>query len=971
MTERTYLDFDVRIEPGSAGGYRARVLNSPVGETRPVPVTIPFSELELENFLLRIGRPRRHLVRGEDAPEAIAVRLFGGRLFDAVFYDQVGNALRASRDLAESRDAGLRVRLRLTDSPELADLPWEYLYDKDARRFLALSEWTPLVRYLDLPGRIRLLAVHPPLRVLVLVASPTDFPALDVDAEWTRLQESLEVLQHAGRVSLERTPNGTMAELQRQLRRGEHHVFHYIGHGRYDPELGDGVLAMEGPTGRAQPISGSDLGALLHDHRTLRLALLNSCEGARGGRTDPYSGTAQSLVYQGIPAVVAMQFEITDRAAIVFTRGFYEAVADGYPLDAAMAEARKAIRLQPNQVEWGTPVLYLRAPDGRIFDVASRPGTTGGGPAAGTVDPAPGGVAPEDATAGGPDSPQSSGTARGVVGAGAQREAPTATDAPAREGGAPLASGRPNGGDDGGATAPGRAPEKRRRSGHQNGATAGGPVPPTTKEPGRARKAAAPRARAKAKPSGQARPTATTPAAARTSTPGGPAAETPAAPAAVPAAPAAVPPAPPAVPAAPAAVPPAPAAVSLVRIRMPVRAAAPPEPPPPSTAPASPPPRAETAAPVQAPAPRPSRGHWQVVIAAVIVLVSLAGVSLFLLLDRSVTGTQDRTGAAASASAPPGPAEPTSPGPPSVSPSVPIPSIGPVIPVGGTPGYAVAAPSGRQLYVANREAGVVTVVDTERQQVTREIPVPMGSPQFLAFSPNGRAVYVSLYDEGSGDGAVSVLDTRTLTMAPPIPMDGEPWAPAVTPDGARVYVPDVGSNTVAVIDTATYRLLTRIPVPPVPHAVAFTPDGTKGYVADHSSGVVSVVETSTDTVLRAVRVSAGPHSVAANPDRPLVASADFDADVVTMIDTNTDAVVATVPVGDGPQDVTWSADGRFAYVANVRSGTVTVISADSSGVTATLPTGVQPTSVAVLPDGSRGYVTNLGDDTLRVLYLDG
>ncbi len=59
MTERTYLDFDVLIEPASATSYRARVLNSPVGETRPVPVTIPFSDLELENFLLRIGRPRR------------------------------------------------------------------------------------------------------------------------------------------------------------------------------------------------------------------------------------------------------------------------------------------------------------------------------------------------------------------------------------------------------------------------------------------------------------------------------------------------------------------------------------------------------------------------------------------------------------------------------------------------------------------------------------------------------------------------------------------------------------------------------------------------------------------------------------------------------------------------------------------------------------------------------------------------
>ncbi|WP_448618700.1 CHAT domain-containing protein [Geodermatophilus sp. URMC 65] len=397
MTERTYLDFDVLVEPASATSYHARVLHSPVGETRPVPVTIPFSDLELENFLLRIGRPRRYLVRSEDEPEAIAVRDFGARLFDAVFHDQVHSALAASLDHAEGRDAGLRVRLRLTDSPQLADLPWEYLYDTDARRFLALSEWTPLVRYLDLPGRIRPLSVHPPLRILVVVASPTDLPPLDVDAEWTRLQEALRDLQHDGRVRLERSPNGTMTELQRQLRRGEHHVFHYIGHGRYSSEFGDGQLAMEGRTGRAQPISGSDLGALLHDHRTLRLALLNSCEGARGGRTDPYSGTAQSLIYQGIPAVVAMQFEITDRAAIVFTRGFYEAVADGYPLDAAMAEARKAIRLQPNQVEWGTPVLYLRAPDGRIFDVAPSSQTAAGAPPTGTDDLVPPRVAPDTA----------------------------------------------------------------------------------------------------------------------------------------------------------------------------------------------------------------------------------------------------------------------------------------------------------------------------------------------------------------------------------------------------------------------------------------------------------------------------------------------------------------------------------------------------------------------------------------------
>jgi YVTN family beta-propeller protein len=934
VTERTYLDFDVLVEPASATTYRARVLNSPVGETRPVSVTIPFSELELDNFLLRIGRPRRYLVRSENAPEATAVREFGGRLFDAVFHDQLLNALTASRDQAEGRDAGLRVRLRLTDSPELADLPWEYLYDRDARRFLALSEWTPLVRYLDLPGRIRPLPVQPPLQVLVLVASPTDFPPLDVDGEWARLQEALGDLQRTGRVRLERASSGTMAELQRQLRRGRHHVFHYIGHGRYDPELGDGQLAMEGPTGRAQPISGSDLGALLHDHRTLRLGLLNSCEGARGGRTDPYSGTAQSLVYQGIPAVVAMQFEITDRAAIVFTRGFYEAVADGYPLDAAMAEARKAIRLQPNQVEWGTPVLYLRAPDGRIFDVAPRSGDAGAepaGPVAAEVAPQ---AAPEPRPDGVPvprqDPAQPPGTAQPPAAAHKQLDAPATAATPGREvGGSTAGAQQHDPGDD--ATAPGRGPAEQRRPSGTDGVDGATTVSPESPRP---RKAAAPRARARARPATRDAATGGTPSAPRTSTRSRPADGAPAS-----------------------------ASAST--------------PPPSSTPPPAPP---SGRGPVPTPGPQPSPVYRWLVM-AVVLLVVLAGGAVFVAIDRQrLSGQDDAAGAIASDSSSPGPTEP-SPGPPSPSPSsspspsaapsVPFPSVGAAIPVGETPGYAVATPNGEQLYVANREARTITVVDTELEQVIGRIPVPVGPPQYVAFSSDGGTAYLSLYDQDSGDGAFGVLDTRTREITKTVPMDGAPWAPAVTPGGTRVYVPDVGSNTVAVIDTGTYEVRTRIPVPPMPHSIALTADGARGYVADHVSNVLAVIDTATDTVLREVRVDAGPHSVAVHPSRPLVANVNYDGDTVTMTDTTTDGVVASIPVGDGPQDVTWSADGHFAYVTNVDADTLSVIDAHDWEVTATIPIGDAPTSVAVLPDGSRGYVTNLNEGTLRVLDLDG
>jgi hypothetical protein len=80
------------------------------------------------------------------------------------------------------------------------------------------------------------------------------------------------------------------------------------------------------------------------------------------------------LVRNGIPAVLAMQYEITDQAAMALSRAFYDALADGLPVDTAVSEARKAINLEvENTLEWGTPVLYMRSPDGVLFDLTEKP----------------------------------------------------------------------------------------------------------------------------------------------------------------------------------------------------------------------------------------------------------------------------------------------------------------------------------------------------------------------------------------------------------------------------------------------------------------------------------------------------------------------------------------------------------------------------------------------------------------------
>lgn len=363
-----YDDFDLEII--SAGDKYRVHLNGPTGQAA-ADFVLPFTEVDVSNFLGRIGQVRRSM-RSNDAAEMYAAKDFGNKLFRAVFSGELIAQLRSSVEQSLNSDRGLRIRLRLTDVPELADLPWEFLYDSAQNHFLTTSTETPLVRFLDLPQRVAPLRATLPLRVLVVIASPKNLKRLDAEGEWERLQEALGDLLRAGHIVLERLPAATMDALRLRARGAPFHIFHFIGHGGFDNIAQDGVLQFEDQSGMSHPVRGELLGMQLHDHRSLRLAVLNACEGARSSRQDPFSGVAQSLLQQRVPAVIAMQFEISDAAAKVFAREFYCAIAEGSPVDAAVCESRKALFNEDFGQEWATPVLYMRSPEGQLFELQAR-----------------------------------------------------------------------------------------------------------------------------------------------------------------------------------------------------------------------------------------------------------------------------------------------------------------------------------------------------------------------------------------------------------------------------------------------------------------------------------------------------------------------------------------------------------------------------------------------------------------------
>jgi CHAT domain len=361
-----YDELSLRIDPGP-DGYQV-IAWAPDGARASGSFNRPISPEELQRFIGDLTRG----VRGYSSPELDSVKELGLALFHSLLDGDVGDVYQWARRTADSNHRGLRISLSMTKAPELLELPWELIYDPGRRSFLAQSIFSPVVRSLDNPIPRAPLPAEFPLRVLAVASSPRGFQQLDVALERAKLEKALCPIVRAGQVRLEWLETATFSELERRIGApDELHVVHYVGHGAFDERTRGGILLFEDESGAAREVTGDDLAACMSDERSLRLVVLNSCEGTRSSHVDPFSGVAQSLLGSGLPAVVGMQAEITDKAAVTFADRLYTALAQGYPIDAALSNARKAIFTSPRKVEFGTPVLFMNVPDGRIFELSS------------------------------------------------------------------------------------------------------------------------------------------------------------------------------------------------------------------------------------------------------------------------------------------------------------------------------------------------------------------------------------------------------------------------------------------------------------------------------------------------------------------------------------------------------------------------------------------------------------------------
>lgn len=316
-------------------------------------------------------------------------RDFGSRLFQTLFSGAILQGLRECVQQASAERTGVRLVLTLPRS--LADIPWELMYDASGGLgFLARSETTSLARHatgIPIPHQ-------PPaqekLRVLVIAASPKGLPPVRAGEEIASLKEALEqsgrklnswwkrwrMLRSLGRlgrswkgfgeIDIQVIENTTRPALQEYLAQARqtgkpYHVIHFIGHGVLNAQ--GHHLALEGPGGSPDLVPAEEF-AEMTAIPGVCLVVLNACQTAAG--LGLFDSLAHEFLKRRVPAVIGMQVQVLDQAALDFAQYFYQFWAAGEPLEAALTYARRLISASApgSAADWGIPVLFMGPVEG-------------------------------------------------------------------------------------------------------------------------------------------------------------------------------------------------------------------------------------------------------------------------------------------------------------------------------------------------------------------------------------------------------------------------------------------------------------------------------------------------------------------------------------------------------------------------------------------------------------------------------
>jgi len=305
---------------------------------------------------------------------------YGRALTESLFADSnVKTAFLQAFSTAQSLDVGLRVRLLIgASAPELHTLRWETLRDPQSDDVLLTSEQLFFSRYLSsFDWRPIQLRPRTDLRALVAIANPNDLDSyrpggtqlapIDVAGEVARVRAALGdtiALTVLASDSDESAPRITLNTIASTLREG-YDIFYLVAHGAIVEN--QPYIWLENEQGEAEVVSGNDLVVRIKEQQQRpRIIVLASCQSAGTNTAGALAALGPRLAEVGVPAVIAMQGNISMDTVETFMPAFFEELQRDGRVDRAVGVARGLVR---ERHDWWMPVLFMRLKSGRIWYV--------------------------------------------------------------------------------------------------------------------------------------------------------------------------------------------------------------------------------------------------------------------------------------------------------------------------------------------------------------------------------------------------------------------------------------------------------------------------------------------------------------------------------------------------------------------------------------------------------------------------
>ena len=294
--------------------------------------------------------------------------------------------------------------------------------------------------------------------------------------------------------------------------------------------------------------------------------------------------------------------------------------------------------------------------------------------------------------------------------------------------------------------------------------------------------------------------------------------------------------------------------------------------------------------------------------------------------------------------------------------------VAPAIPVGNGPAAVIPTRDGRFAYVLNHDSDSVSVIDGETLAVIKTIALPAGSGlQTAALSANESELLVA----GESAGKIFRIDVETNTLKP-APFEIGPasghFALNVLNSGNGLFIGRPNGTLVETILFDTTIQIHSYALPAVVNEIAITVNAFNVYVSH--PGLTTLSRVHLDQLVAPVDLGFVPSQMLV--DRATLFVAGGAAHVVRMIDALTAATIDTIDVVREATRLAVSPDGKKLYVSHGPDDGVSVVDIATRMVSAPIAVGDLPGAIAVGPativnDGLNTGVTLTSADDLTTL----